>query len=711
MRLLLVATIAVGSLRAAAPVQQFSPHFPDLNSQDVPRALAADASGDFFIVSTSAKTPTSTNIHVTKTDSAGNAIAVFDFGGSGVDTPEAATVDSQGNLIIAGGTTSADFPLASALQSSGSIFVTRIDGQLQGILFSTLLGGATGSFASAVAVDPEADIYVTGVVSVGSTPAFTTTPGAFQPSPPVAQEAANGIVVVNQSGFIAEISATNQLLFSTYFGGGAVTIDGSLPCVPLFLCLTANVFTAPAAIAVDSAGAIVVAGNTDSSNLPVTADAFLQQCNCTDDSAAAFAAKLAPGGSQLVWGSYIALPSGAAANMATVTITAMALDSGGNVILAGDSLQGLPVTANAVEAAYPTSTALAAGFVAKLDASGSKLLFATYFGDDEETSTSNGPVATAVDAAGTIWLAGSSAPSAMPTPSGAPLIGTNYIAGLSPDGSSLISFFTAPNGAANSSLAVTDQGTVADLGTSGELLISSIAVAPSLMGIVELDANTVASALCGRELVSLYGFGIGPASGIVAPIADNTINRSLDGYQVLFNGVPGAILYAGPTQIDTILPSAVAAAQTVNVQIVTPSGTINGPILPVHTAAPQVYTNGPTYAFAINQDGTVNSATNRAQPGSIVSIWMTGGGAVADTPDNQINTALNPNPYPISLFSGTAGGGTVPLTVTYEGDAPEMPSGAIQVNFQLPGTSEANGFPLILQVGTQVTQFFVQAID
>src|SRR5580704_4399950 len=114
-RLLILAAIPAG-LAAAVP-QSFSLRVPDLNSNDSARLLAADSSGNLFVVSSSPKTSAIVNIHVVKTDAAGNFIAAFDFGGSGVDTPFAAAVDPQGNLIVAGSTYSTDFPLVSPLRT------------------------------------------------------------------------------------------------------------------------------------------------------------------------------------------------------------------------------------------------------------------------------------------------------------------------------------------------------------------------------------------------------------------------------------------------------------------------------------------------------------------------------------------------------------------------------------------------------------------
>jgi len=44
------------------------------------------------------------NIHIVKTDAAGNPLSSLDFGGSATDTPFAAAMDPQGNLIIVGWT-------------------------------------------------------------------------------------------------------------------------------------------------------------------------------------------------------------------------------------------------------------------------------------------------------------------------------------------------------------------------------------------------------------------------------------------------------------------------------------------------------------------------------------------------------------------------------------------------------------------------------
>src|SRR5208282_2969561 len=103
------------------------------------------------------------------------------------------------------------------------------------------------------------------------------------------------------------------------------------------------------------------------------------------------------------------------------------------------------------------------------------------------------------------------------------------------------------------------------------------------------------------------------------------------GVQVLFNNVAAHLLYAGPHQINAIVPSSVFGQDTATVQIVTPNGTLTGPSLSVVLSEPEVFQNTPPMpaggaAIALNQDGSINSPDNPAAGGSIVTIWATGAG-------------------------------------------------------------------------------------
>jgi uncharacterized protein (TIGR03437 family) len=206
------------------------------------------------------------------------------------------------------------------------------------------------------------------------------------------------------------------------------------------------------------------------------------------------------------------------------------------------------------------------------------------------------------------------------------------------------------------------------------------------------------------ELVSLVGAGIGPQSPVSAEIVNGAVPTTLGGVQVLFDGTPAPLLYAGPTQINAIVPAGVYADANTALQIVGPKGTINGPGIPVQASQPGVFVTAvPDYIFpspgvALNQDGSVNSATNPAVLGSIVSVWMSGAGiSTGDQSDGVIVARAGHPTLPISVFSfaplavvgvGELLPGSLSLEVLYAGDAVGMVAGVTQINFRLPAQFE-----------------------
>jgi uncharacterized protein (TIGR03437 family) len=106
-----------------------------------------------------------------------------------------------------------------------------------------------------------------------------------------------------------------------------------------------------------------------------------------------------------------------------------------------------------------------------------------------------------------------------------------------------------------------------------------------------------------------------------------------------------------------------------------------------------------TYAAALNQDGSLNSAANPAPPGSIVAIFATGLGAInpplADgslvglpLPVNALSLDLVPQ----CLLTGCPQQSTYnPL---YAGPAPYLIAGTSQINFAAGDASAAAGLLL-----------------
>ena len=151
--------------------------------------LAIDALGNVYAAGTTASMnfPTTSgafqptfagvsDAYVTKLNASGSALLYSTYlGGSGQDQAFGIAVDSLGDAHITGLTTSANFPLASALQLApfGGFgpFVTRLNAAGTALVYSTYLGGGFGLDVAAAS----GQTYATGYAT-----SFPTTSGAFQ---------------------------------------------------------------------------------------------------------------------------------------------------------------------------------------------------------------------------------------------------------------------------------------------------------------------------------------------------------------------------------------------------------------------------------------------------------------------------------------------------------------------------------------------------
>lgn len=197
------------------------------------------------------------------------------------------------------------------------------------------------------------------------------------------------------------------------------------------------------AVAVDASGNIWVAGSIYGPLPDLSSNPALNCTSCTDYNGVAFAAKFGSSGNLLV---VVELGGTTDLNVA------MALDTSGNVYLAGNSYgHGLenPVTQGAYQTncnAYPGSCV----FVAKIDPTGSNLIYGTFLGGTTGNTsivTERGGIVAAgaiqVDSSGDLWIGGGVSPSTnFPVTANAfqstCLPGGGILAEISPDGSGLL---------------------------------------------------------------------------------------------------------------------------------------------------------------------------------------------------------------------------------------------------------------------------------
>lgn len=306
---------------------------------------------------------------------------------SGVDI----AIDAAGNTYVAGNTRARDFPTtAGAYDSSYSsgvfntseVFVAKLDSAGSTLVYSTFLGGSGVDGVTGLEVDANGNAYVAGSTESAD---FPTTAGAYDTS-------WNG----DADGFVAKLAAGGgALLYSTFLGN-----DG---------------FEGAAELVVDDGGNAYIVGFTTSTGFPTTVGAYDTTHNGGQD---AFVTKLNPTASTLVYSTFLGgsvFDSG----------RGLAVDVAGNTYVTGDTRSSdFPTTPGAYDTSWNNS---GDAFVAKLNATGTALVYSTFLGGSpvaERGSGSDVGLGIGIDAAGNAYVAGTTNAANFPTtPGGSGWIG------------------------------------------------------------------------------------------------------------------------------------------------------------------------------------------------------------------------------------------------------------------------------------------------
>lgn len=246
--------------------------------------------------------------------------------------------------------------------------------------YSTYLGGSGPEYtqdSNAIAVDSSGNAYVTGYT------ASTNFPGVN----PIQSTYGGGGALIQGDAFIAKLNAAGTaLVYSTYLGGS----DGDFGV----------------AIALDSSGSAYVAGATSSTNFPVTSGSF-QTTFGGGTRQDGFVAKLSPAGSALVYSTYLGGSSGDYAH-------GIAVDSVGNAYVTGfTSSTNFPGAGSS--SIQPALHGFNDAFVAKLNATGTALVYSTYLGGTGQEN----PGTITVDSSGNAYVTGTTYSSDFPVTAGA----------------------------------------------------------------------------------------------------------------------------------------------------------------------------------------------------------------------------------------------------------------------------------------------------
>ena len=293
------------------------------------------------------------------------------LGGSSSDQGLGIAVDANGGAYVTGKTSSLDFPTTVGTFGGGTdAFVTKLDPSGSTLVYSAYLGGISTDEGRGIAVDATGNAYVTGSGQNG----FAVTSGAFDTT-------FNGGLI---DAFVTKLNAGGSALVYSTFLGGSGNDEGF-------------------GIAVDGNGSAYVTGKTGSLDFPMTVGAFHTTSGGGTD---AFVTKLDPSGSALVYSTFLGGNN-------TDEGHGIALDAAGSAYVTGVTASAdFPVTAGTFDATFGGNTD---AFVAKINPSGSALVYSTYLGGANQDQ-GNG---IAVDATPSAYVTGYTFSDDFPVTSGA----------------------------------------------------------------------------------------------------------------------------------------------------------------------------------------------------------------------------------------------------------------------------------------------------
>ena len=571
------------------------------------------------------------------------------LGGSNDDRAMALALGPGNAVYVTGRTYSTDFPAtAGAFQttgaSSGKAFAAKLDAN-GSVVYATYIPATSGQ---AIAVGAAGDAFITGILTAADP--FQATPGTVVAAP-------QDLSLAYQSGFIIELdpSGSKALTAIAGFGGSQ--------------------------IALDSAGNIYAAGSFTPPGPQVTPGAFQSALTprfCVQSQISVFPclnqhiAKIDPTGTRLIYATYLSGSWGASP-------TGLIVDGAGNAIVAGTtSSPDYPTTPGAYQPEYsgnPSRQSLGVtisppatvGFVTKLNATGTGLVWSTLFGGSGgqipfSFIVGDSIAGMAIDANGNIVIAGAANSPDLPglwnTPVAARPVPANgvapvgYVARFSSDGASLSPVqllnglsrdLAEPSGGA---VAVRPDGSAVVV---GEQLFTTSFDAPGRVAAISDGADYAKLVkVAPGQLLTLYGTNLAPTGS--APTSPG-FPTSFNGVTVTFNGVAAPLLYTSDRQINLQVPYEIAGQSEVTMQV--SSQSVSPPISESYTLAlgaiePGVFLgpaefsgsladaatcNGQTFPglqpLALNTDGSINSCANPAAPGSTVTIFLNGLGVTA----------------------------------------------------------------------------------
>lgn len=253
---------------------------------------------------------------------------------------------------------------------------------------------------------------------------------------------------------------------------------------------------------------------------------------------------------------------------------------------------------------------------------------------------------------------------------------------------------SSPNGTANYVLAVVEGGqTLLFMEIDAGTTIGGTAI-PQFSAPQQAIVNSASFApqmLAPGSLFSIFGRGFAQQAASAEQLP---LPQSLASVQVLVNGMPVPLLYAGPSQVNAQLPVDVPIGKPVSLTVTSGKARSNAVTIAVAAAAPGLFTYGQDQAVVQNPDGSINSSAQPAHPGDVLVAYLTGGGLV-ETPDPLIAGTPMAGPSSVRSAYSVAVGGQL-ATAYYLGLTPGY-VGLYQANFKVPPLAPGD-YPIVVAV-------------
>ncbi|WDP89283.1 MAG: SBBP repeat-containing protein [Desulfobacter sp.] len=363
------------------PILEWSSYLGGSNS-DYGRGIAVDDTGSIFVTGSTSSADFNTSngfdttlggtqdAFVTKISSNGSILWSSYFGGNNSDNANGIAVDSGGNAVVSGSTSSSNFNTTNGFDTSlGGMqdsFVSKFS-STGALIWSSYLGGSSHDWGKAIVVDENDNILVTGYTNSSN---FDTSSGF--------DTALGG----TQDAFISKISSGGVLSWSSYLGGSG-TDQGF-------------------GIATDGNNNIFVTGQTNSADFD-TSRGFDTSLGGTWD---AFITKISSNGS-VSWSSYLGGSGNENYLLGGFDVSA---DRSGNVWVTGPTASADFNTVNGFDT---TLGGPSDAYVTKISSSGS-VSWSSYLGG----SGSDRGVGIALDGNGDAFITGDTSSSDFNTSSG-----------------------------------------------------------------------------------------------------------------------------------------------------------------------------------------------------------------------------------------------------------------------------------------------------